>query len=202
MKPNICPVTLISKNDRTRIEKSLFKVKLLALVIQLTAFLKRNFPYTHSLSANFQSNCPSEFLLVACSERLNSKAPLSRDNRVCSTDWLFCLLQYSVTLLKLDFTMDIFRGIFRLFWGEAISQYSSGWLLVKDLYLISEPNSFSGPAQKQLSKCNQRNTVIWISNQNLKSQEAFAKSCSGRKLSWFLAVHKFLQGRTSDEVFS
>ena len=94
MKRNISPVTLISKNDRVRIEKSLFKVKLLALVIQLTAFLKRDFPYTYFLSANFQSNCPSEFLLVACSERLNSKAPLSNSRkRSQNQEAIACALQ-------------------------------------------------------------------------------------------------------------
>ena len=91
---NISPVTLISKNNRARIEKSLFKVKLLALVIQLTDFLKRNFPYTYFLSANFQSNCPSEFLLVACSERLNSKAPLSNTRKWSQNqETLACALQ-------------------------------------------------------------------------------------------------------------
>ena len=94
MKRNISPATLISKNDSARIEKSLFKVKLLALVIQLTDFLKRNFPYTYFLSANFQSNCPSEFLLVACSERLNSKAPLSSTRkRFNNQEAIACALQ-------------------------------------------------------------------------------------------------------------
>ena len=94
MKRNISPVRLISKNDRARIEKSLFKVKLLALVIQLTDFLKRNFPYTYFLSANFQSNCPSDFLLVACSERLNSKAPLSNTRkRSQNQEAVSCVLQ-------------------------------------------------------------------------------------------------------------
>ena len=94
MKRNISPVTLISKNDGSRIEKNLFVVKLLALVIQLTAFVKRNFHYTYFLSVNFQSNCPSEFLLVACSERLNSKAPLSNIRKQSQNqEGISCALQ-------------------------------------------------------------------------------------------------------------
>ena len=94
MKLNISPITLISKNDRARIGKSLFKVKLLALVIQLRAFLKRNFPYTYFLSANFHSTCPSEFLLVTCFERLNSKAPLSSTRkRSQNQEAIACALQ-------------------------------------------------------------------------------------------------------------
>ena len=68
MKGDITPVTMISEKnrarivdaktriekDRARIEKdrakivnTSFKLKFLALVMQLTAFLKRNFPYTY-----------------------------------------------------------------------------------------------------------------------------------------------------------
>ena len=42
---NITSVTLISENNKSRILNTLFKVKLLALVEQLLALLKRKFPY-------------------------------------------------------------------------------------------------------------------------------------------------------------
>ena len=91
--------------------------------------------------------------------------------------------------------MDIFRGIFRLFWGETISQYSSGWLLVKDLYLISEPNSFSGAAQRQLSKCNQRNTVICISNQNLKISRSICQKFLWKKTILIFSYSQIFTGK-------
>ena len=46
MKRNVNLVTSISKEDRTKIVKTLFKVKLQVLAIKLAALLKRNFPYT------------------------------------------------------------------------------------------------------------------------------------------------------------
>ena len=56
---------------------TLFKVKLFALIAELAALLKRNFPmnflYTFIFSGNFLNNCSSEFLLVAGSERLYCK---------------------------------------------------------------------------------------------------------------------------------
>ena len=42
---NIIPVSLNSENNKARLLNTLFKVKLLALVEQLVALLKRNFPY-------------------------------------------------------------------------------------------------------------------------------------------------------------
>ena len=81
MKGDITPVTMISENgrarivkakiriekdrariekdrariekDRTRIDNTTFKAKFIALVMQLTAFLKRNFPYTYFFNADF-----------------------------------------------------------------------------------------------------------------------------------------------------
>ena len=48
---------------------------------------------------------------------------------MCSTDSVFCLLQYltSVTLLKLDFTMGFFRGIFRILKFSAFSGRKFFW---------------------------------------------------------------------------
>ena len=48
---------------------------------------------------------------------------------MCSTDSVFCLLQYltSVTLLKLDFTMGFFRGIFRILKFSAFSGRKLFW---------------------------------------------------------------------------
>ena len=81
MKGDITPVTMISEKgrarivkakiriekdrariekDRVRIEKdrmrtdnTSFKAKFIALVMQFTAFLKRNFPYTYFFNADF-----------------------------------------------------------------------------------------------------------------------------------------------------
>ena len=41
------------EKDRTRIDNTTFKAKFIALVMQLTAFLKRNFPYTYFFNADF-----------------------------------------------------------------------------------------------------------------------------------------------------
>ena len=45
MKQNIIPVTLVYEKDKVRIVDTLFKVILLALVVQLAALLKNNFAY-------------------------------------------------------------------------------------------------------------------------------------------------------------
>ena len=62
MKRNITPVPLIGKKAKARIVNTLFKVKLLALVEQLAALLKRDFLYA-IFGGDFQSNCSSELLL-------------------------------------------------------------------------------------------------------------------------------------------
>ena len=41
------------EKDRMRIDNTSFKAKFIALVMQLTAFLKRNFPYTYFFNADF-----------------------------------------------------------------------------------------------------------------------------------------------------
>ena len=41
------------EKDRTRVDNTTFKAKFIALVMQLTAFLKRNFPYTYFFNADF-----------------------------------------------------------------------------------------------------------------------------------------------------
>ena len=86
IKWNITPVTLISENNKSRILNTLLKVKLLALVEQLIALLKRNFP-THFFffffrrKRGFPDNCFSEFLLVGGSETLYKKDFLSNTRK-------------------------------------------------------------------------------------------------------------------------
>ena len=66
MKRNVIPVPLIGKNAKARIVNTLFIVKLLALVEQLAALLKRDFLYAFFFlggGEDFQSNCSSELLL-------------------------------------------------------------------------------------------------------------------------------------------
>ena len=71
MKLNITPVTLISKQDKSRIMNTLFKIKLLALVGHLAELLRWNF-----FSSNYQDNYSSGFLFVAGSEIPYSEASL------------------------------------------------------------------------------------------------------------------------------
>ena len=63
----------------------LLKVKLQVMTIQLESLLERNFAL---FAVNFKSNCSSEFLLVAGSERLDSKISPSktRNTSVTSKD--------------------------------------------------------------------------------------------------------------------
>ena len=67
MKRNVTPVPLIGKKAKARIVNTLFQVKLLALVEQLAALLKRDFLYAFFFflggGGDFQSNCSSELLL-------------------------------------------------------------------------------------------------------------------------------------------
>ena len=84
MKQNIIPVTLVYEKDKVRIVDALFKVILLALVVQLAALLKKNFAYAFFFSGNFHSNCSSEFLLVAGPERLYNKAIFLSNTRKVS----------------------------------------------------------------------------------------------------------------------
>ena len=58
--------------------KTLLKVKFQVFTIQLVSLLERNFAL---LSWNFWSNCSSKFLLVAGSERLDSKASPSKTSK-------------------------------------------------------------------------------------------------------------------------
>ena len=71
MKLNITPVTLISKQDKSRIMNTLFKIKLLALVGHFAELLRWNF-----FSGNYQGNYSSGFLFVADSEIPHSEASL------------------------------------------------------------------------------------------------------------------------------
>ena len=120
IKWNITPVTLISDNNKSRILNTLLKVKLLALVEQLIALLKRKFP-THFFfflisififflrggrRRGFPDNCFSEFLIVGGSETLHKKGFLSNTRKalqirrkqfrvLCRLDlptkkWIFC----------------------------------------------------------------------------------------------------------------
>ena len=63
----------------------LLKVKLQVMTIRLEFLLERNFAL---FAVNFKSNCSSEFLLVAGSERLDSKISPSktRNTSVTSKD--------------------------------------------------------------------------------------------------------------------
>ena len=142
MKWRITQVTLINDNSIARILNTLFKVKLLALVEQVLALLKRNFP-TYFCREKFPDNCSSEFLLVAV-VGLYSKGFLS-NTRKASQDrkkTIQCALQSGfsekkteifqekyqcwrhasemlpVNLWQQDSSMEIFREIFPLFLGR------------------------------------------------------------------------------------
>ena len=62
MKRNITLVTLIRETAKAIIVNTLFKTKLLVLVDQLAALLKRDFLYAF-FRGDFQSNCSFELLL-------------------------------------------------------------------------------------------------------------------------------------------
>ena len=62
MKRNVIPVPLISERAKARIVNTLFEVKLLVLVEELVALLKRGFLYAF-FGGDLQSNCSSELLL-------------------------------------------------------------------------------------------------------------------------------------------
>ena len=72
---------MISEKNETTIVNTLLKVKLLALDEQHAAALKRNFPYAFFFREEFPDNCSSDFLLVADSERLYTKAFLSNTEK-------------------------------------------------------------------------------------------------------------------------
>ena len=75
-KQNVKPVKVINEKDRIIIVKTLFKVKLQALAIELAALLNRSFPHT-LFPRKFQSKCSSELLCMAGFERLHSKTLMS-----------------------------------------------------------------------------------------------------------------------------
>ena len=77
-----------------------------------------------------------------------------------------------MTLFKRESTANIFLGIFRFFFGQAISQNSSKPVIVKGFYLFIEPNNycFCRAAHRYLSQCNLRNTVT-VLRTVVKSQE-------------------------------
>ena len=88
---------MISENNKARIMNTLFKVKLLALVEQLAALLKRNFPYAFLSGGGggeggISDNCPSEFLLAGSSERqgfVSNTRKASQDHK----ETILCALQ-------------------------------------------------------------------------------------------------------------
>ena len=89
MKPNITPVTLTSEKGKARLLNTLFKAKLLALLIQLADLPKWYFRCTLS-SGNFQCNYFSGFLFAEGSEILYNKASLSSTRKTLQ---LLCALQ-------------------------------------------------------------------------------------------------------------
>ena len=92
---------MISENNKARILNTLFKVKLLALVEQLAALLKRNFPYAFC-RGDISDNCPSEFLLARSSERqgfVSNTRKASQDQK----ETILCALQPSFSEKKETF---------------------------------------------------------------------------------------------------
>ena len=201
MKWRITQVTLINDNSIARILNTLFKVKLLALVEQVLALLKRNFP-TYFCREKFPGNCSSEFLLVAV-VGLYSKGFLS-NTRKASQDrkkTIQCALQSGFSeKKKRNFSRKIsmletcFRNVTREFMTTRLQHgnfprniptiFGTFICLVSQIVIVlirlHQGNCLSVigdyPLLKTLVKC----------HKCLKETERFCfpKSCSSEKLFW------------------
>ena len=208
IKWNITPVTLISENNKSRILNTLLKVKLLALVEQLIALLKRKFP-THFFFFNFYlfifvfwggggrrrgfpDNCFSEFLIVGGSETLHKKGFLSNTRKALQIR----IKQFRV-LCRLDLPtkkwifcrkMPCFRNVThefmttRLHRGNLLKKVSTVFgifiCLVSQIIIVLLGLRLSSCLSVTVLK------ILVKCHKCLKENEFLPKYCSSKKLFW------------------